>query len=88
MYADLKKPYDEVKQEAHRLKINLIKYEEKYKFIDIGKLHAETQKSIAQADEARLQAAGFKKDLFEIRNRIMEITQKFDKSGKKKKKNQ
>ena len=42
MYADLKKPYDEVKQEAHRLKINLIKYEEKYKFIDIGKLHAET----------------------------------------------
>ena len=41
MYKDLKKPYDEIKKEAHRLKLNLIKYEEKYKFIDIGKLHEE-----------------------------------------------
>ena len=47
MYKELKKPYDEVKAEAHRLKINLIKYEEKYKFIDIGKLHEEQQKSNA-----------------------------------------
>lgn len=86
MYKDLKKPYDEIKQEAHRLKLNLIKYEEKYKFIDIGQLHAETQKAIALADEARLQAASYKKDLFDIRNRIMEVTQKFDRGGKKKKK--
>jgi len=42
MYLNLKGPYDEVKKDAHRLKLSLIKYEEKYKFIDIGKLHEET----------------------------------------------
>ena len=41
MYKDLKTPYDEVKKEAQRLKLNLIKYEQKYQFIDIGKLHEE-----------------------------------------------
>ena len=74
MYTDLKKPYDEIKAEAHRLKLNLIKYEEKYKFIDIGQLHAETQKAVAQADAARLLSASYKKDLFDIRNRILEVT--------------
>ena len=39
LYTELKQPYDEIKKEAHRLKLNLVKYEEKYKFIDIGKLH-------------------------------------------------
>ena len=43
MYKDLKKPYEEIKKEAHRLKLNLIAYEEKYKFVDIGTLHAYTQ---------------------------------------------
>ena len=42
MYKDLKKPYEEIKKEAHRLKLNLIAYEEKYKFVDIGTLHAYT----------------------------------------------
>ena len=39
LYNDLKKPFDELKKEAHRYKLNLVKYEQKYKFIDIGKLH-------------------------------------------------
>ena len=67
LYNELKQPYDEIKKEAHRLKLNLVKYEQKYGFIDIGKLHEEQQKSNAQADEARVQAASLKKDLFEIR---------------------
>ena len=67
MYQDLKKPYDEVKKDAHRLKLNLIKYEEKYKFIDIGKLHEDTQRAQAKSDEAEKDAARLKKDLIEIK---------------------
>ena len=87
MYNELKKPYDQVKAEAHRLKLNLIKYEEKYKFIDLAALHAETQKALAEADAARLESASYKKDLFDIRNRIMEATRSAE-GGKKKKRKQ
>ena len=85
MYNDLKKPYDDIKKEAHRLKLNLIKYEEKYKFIDIAQLHAESMRAIAQCEAAQKQAASYKKDLMDIRKKILEVTQKAE-GGKKKKK--
>ena len=43
---------------------------------------------MSEADVARKEAAGYKKDLLDIRNRILELTQKADKKNKKKKKKQ
>lgn len=43
MYQDLLTPYEEVKQDARRLKLQLIKYEQKYFGLDVGKLHEEAQ---------------------------------------------
>ena len=43
LYNDLKAPFDELKKEAHRLKLALVKYEQKYQFMDLGKLHEQVQ---------------------------------------------
>ena len=65
------------------MKLRLIHYEEKYKFIDIGKLHEETQRAMSQAEESKFAAARLKKDLLQIRQKILEATMKFDRGGKK-----
>ena len=74
LYTELKQPYDEIKKEAHRLKLNLVKYEQKYGFIDIGKLHEQVACSKTMFEAAKKEAAGFHRDLLEIRKRIMDLT--------------
>ena len=77
----MKQPYDDIKKEAHRLKLNLVKYEQKYGFIDIGKLHEQVASSTTKFEAAKKEAASYHKDLLEIRKRIMDLTQKFDRSS-------
>ena len=90
LYTELKQPYDDIKKEAHRLKLNLVKYEQKYGFIDIGKLHEQVASSTTRFEAAKKEAASYHKDLLEIRKNIMDLTQKFDRGnaqeGRKKKK--
>lgn len=91
LFSELKQPYDDIKKEAHRLKLNLVKYEQKYGFIDIGKLHEQVAQSKTLYEAAKKESASFHKDLLEIRKRIMDLTQKFDRGnsadgGKKRKK--
>ena len=78
LYSELKQPYDDIKKEAHRLKLNLVKYEQKYGFIDIGKLHEQVASATTKCDAAQKEAASYHRDLLEIRKRIMDLTQKFD----------
>ena len=82
LYTELKQPYDEIKKEAHRLKLNLVKYEQKYGFIDIGKLHEQVASATTKFEAAQKEAAGYHRDLLEIRKRIMDLTQKFDRGNK------
>ena len=70
-----------MKKEAHRLKLNLVKYEQKYGFIDIGKLHEQVASSKTQFEAAKKEAASYHRDLLEIRKRIMDLTQKFDRGA-------
>ena len=90
LYTELKQPYDEIKKEAHRLQLNLVKYEQKYGFIDIGKLHEQVASSTTKYEAAQKEAASYHRDLLEIRKRIMDLTQKFDRGhtgdGKRRKK--
>ena len=81
LYTELKQPYDDIKKEAHRLKLNLVKYEQKYGFIDIGKLHEQVASSQTRFEAAKKEAASYHKDLLEIRKRIMDLTQKFDRGA-------
>ena len=78
LYNELKQPYDEIKKEAHRLQLNLVKYEQKYGFIDIGKLHEQVASSTTKYEAAQKEAASYHRDLLEIRKRIMDLTQRFD----------
>ncbi len=67
-----------------KLKLEVIKYEQKYSFIDIDKLQEEiaTWKTFYQEQFER--STLLQIDLFEIRERIMVLTQKFDKGLQKK----
>jgi len=80
-FKELREPYDLLEKEAKRLKLNLIKYEQKYGFIDIGKLHEQVASSTTKYEAARKEAAGYHKDLLDIRKNIMELTQKFDRGA-------
>ena len=91
LYTELKEPYDAIKKEAHRLKLILVRYEEKYAFIDIGALQERVAKHENLYEAAKKESAGYHRDLLEIRKRIMEATQKHERDkvtsgGKKKKK--
>ena len=46
--------------------------------MDIGKLHEQVQTAKTLQDEAQKQAASYHRDLLEIKQRIMDQTQKFD----------
>ena len=78
----------EITKESNKNRRNLINYQEKNRFIDLDKTYAQAQRAMSEADVARKEAAGYKKDLLDIRNRILELTQKADKKNKKKKKKQ
>ena len=56
------------------MKLNLVKYEQKYGFIDIGKLHEQVAQSKTLYEAAKKESASFHKDLLEIRKRIMDLT--------------
>ena len=81
LYTEMKDPYDSLKREAHRLKLVLVKYEQKYGFIDIGKLHAKVESKHTLFEAAKKEAAGYHHDLLEIRKRLMEVTRRFDRGG-------
>ena len=83
LYTELKQPYDDIKKEAHRLKLNLVKYEQKYGFIDIGKLHEQVASSTTKFEAAKKEAASYHKDLLDLRKQIMQATQKFDRGNAK-----
>ena len=84
LYTELKQPYDDIKKEAHRLKLNLVKYEQKYGFIDIGKLHEQVASSTTKFEAAKKEAASYHKDLLDLRKQIMQATQKFDRGNTQK----
>ena len=67
----------------HKLKLEVIKYEQKYSFIDIDKLQEEIASWKTLYDEQLERSTVLQIDLFEIRERIMDLTQKFDKGLKK-----
>ena len=81
LYTELKQPFDDIKKEAHRLKLNLVKYEQKYGFIDIGKLHEQVASSTTKYEAAKKEAASYHKDLLDLRKQIMQATQKFDRGS-------
>ena len=81
LYTELKQPYDDIKKEAHRLKLNLVKYEQKYGFIDIGKLHEQVASSTTKFEAAKKEAASYHKDLIDLKKQIMQATQKFDRGN-------
>jgi len=85
-YKDMEVPYQATKDEAHRLKLEVIRYEQKYGFIDIDKLHEQIQTSNTKHEQANHKTELLERDLFEIRERILDATQKFDKGSKKSKK--
>jgi hypothetical protein len=58
-----------------RLKLQLIKYEEKYFGLDVGKLHEETQAAKSRQEMAETRVNLLERDLFEVRSRIIEIIQ-------------
>jgi hypothetical protein len=58
----------------HKLKLEVIKYEQKYSFIDIDKLQEEIQSWKTLYDEQLERSTLLQIDLFEIRERIMDLT--------------
>lgn len=64
-----------MKKEAKRLKLQLIKYEQKYFGLDVGKLHEEAQQAKSRQEIAENRSNLLERDLFDIRTRIMDIIQ-------------
>ena len=88
MYEDLLAPYEDVKQDARRLKLQLIKYEQKYFGLDVGKLHEEAQQAKSRQELAEDRVDVLERDLFDIRNKIMGIINEAERKhlGRKQKK--
>ena len=60
----------------------MLEYEQKYGFVDISRLHESVRINEATAEQSSLRAHGLEKDLFEMRNRILTATKKFDRGEK------
>ena len=73
------------KDELHRLKLEVVKYEQKYNFIDLDKLMEEMAASKTLHAEAKERADLLQMDLFTLREKILDITQPADKVSPKKK---
>lgn len=52
----------------------LVKYEQKYGFIDISKLQEQNAYGKTMLEAAKKEAASYHRDLLEIRKRIMDLT--------------
>ena len=68
------------------MKLEVIKYEQKYSFIDIDKLQEEISSWKTLYEEQVERTTLLQMDLFEIREKILDLTQKFDKGSKPKEK--
>ena len=51
-----------------------MRYEEKYRFIDVGKMHEKTKQLESQLKETSTRSKLLEKELFDIRERIMRFT--------------
>ena len=67
------------KDELHKLKLEVIRYEQKYSFIDLDKLVDDIAIQKTLAAEARERAEVLQIDLFNLREKIIDITQDIDK---------
>ena len=78
-YKELEEPFLKQKEELHKMKIEVIKYEQKYGFIDLDKLVEDIAVQKTLADESRERAEVLQIDLFTLREKIIDITQDIDK---------
>jgi hypothetical protein len=62
------------KEELHRLKLEVIKYEQKYSFIDLDKLVEEIAVQKTSAAESKERSELLQIDLFTLREMIIDIT--------------
>jgi hypothetical protein len=67
-------PFLKQKEELHKLKLEVIKYEQKYSFIDLDKLVEEIAVQKTSAAEAKERSEGLQIDLFTLREMIIDIT--------------
>lgn len=75
-YRELEDPFLLQKEELHKLKLEVIKYEQKYSFIDLDKIVNEVAVQKTAAADAKERAERLQIDLFTIREKIIDITQK------------
>ncbi len=73
-YKELEQPFLKQKEELHKMKIEVIKYEQKYSFIDLDKLLEDIAVQKTAAEEARERAEVLQIDLFTLREMIIDIT--------------
>lgn len=78
-YNDMEAPYKMLQEQNKRLKLQLTKYEQKYGFVDISKLHEQVREYQTATERQQIRSQMLEADLFEIRDRILECTRKFDK---------
>jgi hypothetical protein len=74
-YKELEEPFLRQKEELHKMKLEVIKYEQKYSFIDLDKLLEEIAVQKTSAAEAKERSEGLQIDLFTLREKIIDITQ-------------
>jgi len=63
----------------HKLKLEVIKYEQKYSFIDLDKLIEDIAVQKTLCAEAKERAELLQIDLFNLREKIIDLTQNIDK---------
>ncbi|CDW75703.1 UNKNOWN [Stylonychia lemnae] len=68
--------YNVMKDENVKLRKEVMMYEEKYKFIDIGKLHEKIQLLTTQLDQSEKQRKRVQYELFDLRDKIFKATSK------------
>ena len=68
------KEFEELNIEANRLRKEVIRYEEKYKFIDISKLHEKVQLTQTKLEASEGKCKALERDLFDLRDKILRAT--------------
>ena len=70
---DLAREYDALKELSHKQRLEIIDYEERYKGIDISKLHEQVLYLQSQALTAQLNEKDKENDLLKFRERIYRL---------------
>lgn len=73
-YKELEEPFLLQKEELHKLKLEVIKYEQKYSFIDLDKVVDEVAVNKTLAAESKERAEMLQIDLFSLREKIIDLT--------------